>query len=702
MAASKHDRWFEARTPNFVIVSNAGEKRTIQTAKLFEQIRSVFRQSIPMVSKLPSPKITVIAVKNDDDMRVLMPEDWTRGHVHHAGYFFYRMDQYYAVVELDARGDNPYSTIYHEYYHSLTLPYFPGLPLWVAEGLAEFYGNTQIDGNEAGIGYDNPDLIEQLRTNSFIPLDRLFQVEQNSPYYNENNKTSMFYAESWALVHYLMLGDKTAHRQMFKDYLNALSAGATQAEASAKAFGSVQKLQNSLQTYIRGNSFYYLKIPGTEKISDSDITVKEISQAEAEAYEGGFLAARGRIQDGKPLLEEALKEDPKLALAYQNLGLAEFLDGRSEEALASVSKAIELDPKNGVARFIRAYLSFRSGTAITENIELEEDLRVTIAESPDFAPAYSLLALRLAASPEDSTEALKMAQKAVSLEPGNSTFQLTLAQVLVRINKVDDAHVAALRARADARTPGEKTQAESFLSYLSNYRSMESEAGSTASASGSTGSEEAGGNSNASNEDQTEEATGVVTKAGCEMSGPKLQLKTDSGTLTLHSPISGGIQISMKNPKAGFNPCTSLEGMRVNVQYTLEEGKDSTGTLRQIEILDKPDSDVNGNEPAGKTDDSRGSFDASAQPGDTTSAEGRVTSLACTGRQMMLTLQAGAKTLQLHSTDYSRIELQQETAFDKGDFAVCTSLKGRHAIITIVVASQKPYYGEIQTIEVGN
>jgi tetratricopeptide (TPR) repeat protein len=701
LSAAKHETWYEARSPNFVIVSNAGEKRTIQTARLFEQIRSVFRQSIPMVSKLPSPKITVIAVKNEESMQVLMPEDWRKGHVHHAGYFFYRMDQYYAVVELDAGGDNPYSTIYHEYYHSLTLPYFPGLPLWVAEGLAEFYGNTQIDGNEAGIGYDYPDLIDQLRTNSFIPLDRLFKVDQNSPYYNENNKTSMFYAESWALVHYLMLGDKTAHRQMFKDYLSALSEGATQEEASAKAFGSVQKLQNSLQTYIRGNSFYYLKIPVTEKISDSNITVKEISQAEAEAYEGGFLAARGRIQDGKPLLEEALREDPKLALAYQNLGVAEFLDGQSEEALASVSKAIELDPKNGLARFIRAYLSFRSGTEVSDNNELEEDLRVTIAESPDFAPAYSLLALRLAASPEDSTEALKMAQKAVSLEPGNSTYQLTLAQVLARMTKFDEAQVAGLRARADARTPVEKTQAESFLSYLGNYRNMDGEAERMARANGDAGSVETGGNANTPSENQVEEATGVVTKAGCEMGGPKLEMKTNSGTLTLHSPVSGGIQISMKNPLAGFNPCTSLEGMKVNVQYTPDEGKNSVGTLRQIEILENADSEGKGSEPDGNRDNSGKPLDASAQPGDTTKAEGKVTDLTCVGRQMLITLQAGDKEVRLHSTDYSRIEVQQETAFDTGDFALCTSLKGRHAVITFVVASQKPYHGEIQSIEVG-
>lgn len=586
IATSKHEQWFEARSPNFVVVCNAGEKRTFQTAKLFEQIRSVFRQSIPIVSKLPSPIITVIAVKNEDSMRTLLPEDWTKGHVHHTGYFFYRMDQYYATVELDSEGTNPYSTIYHEYYHSLTLPYFPSLPLWVAEGLAEFYGNTQIEGNQAGVGYAYPELIDQLKTERFIPLDVLFKVDHNSPYYNENNKTSMFYAESWALVHYLMVGDKAAHRPMFSEYLKAFASGATQDEASAKAFGNLQKLESTLLSYMHNSAFYFMNTPVNAQVQDSDIKVREISEAEADAYEGGFLAARGRTAEARPLLEEAVREDPKLALGYQNLGVAEFMDHHTEEALTDVSKAIVLDPKSGLPRYLRAYLAFRSGTAITENAQLEDDLRVAIAASPDFAPAYSLLALRLAATSEDTPEALQMAKKAVSLQPGNGTYLLTLAQVLARMRKFDEAQVVALRASTNAQTPGEKQQAESFLSYLQEYSNAEREASSMTSLGNEEGS--SGTPAQESNDESSEavEATGTVTKGSCDMGGPKLELKTETGTVVLHAPVNGGIQILMRKAAAGFNPCTSLTGAKVSVKYVPNSGTNSAGTLKQIEILE--------------------------------------------------------------------------------------------------------------------
>ena len=98
------------------------------------------------------------------------------------------MNQYFAAVELDAPGSNPYDTIYHEYYHSLTTPYYPNLPVWVSEGLAEFYGNTQISDSEVGMGRPDPDLIAELKQGGRMPLDVLFKVDHNSPYYNEQTK----------------------------------------------------------------------------------------------------------------------------------------------------------------------------------------------------------------------------------------------------------------------------------------------------------------------------------------------------------------------------------------------------------------------------------------------------------------------------------------------------------------------------------
>jgi len=126
---AKHEAWVEARSPNFIVVSNAGEKQARKAALQFEQIRTVFRQSLKVAGSHPSPVVTILAVKDEASMRELLPEYWAKGHSHPSGLFAGRLSQYYAAVQLDAQGTNPYETFYHEYYHTITLPYFPDLPL---------------------------------------------------------------------------------------------------------------------------------------------------------------------------------------------------------------------------------------------------------------------------------------------------------------------------------------------------------------------------------------------------------------------------------------------------------------------------------------------------------------------------------------------------------------------------------------------
>ncbi len=322
---ARHEVWFEARSPHFVVVCNAGEKQARQTARQFEQIRSVFRQYIVIASGHPSPVITILAVKNENSLRALLPEYWAaRGHTHPAGIFFYNLGQFEGAVQLDAPGPNPYEGIYHEYYHSLTMPYFPGLPVWLAEGLADFFGNSEVTEKETRLGEPDPNLIGELRANRLIPLDVLFKVDQSSPYYTEQHQTSMFYAESWALTHYLMLGDDGSHRHLLMAYLQGLQKDGTQNEAAIKAFGDLDKLQQDLERYVSGSSFMEVRGPAPPPIPDADLRTREISDAEVDAYLGGFAALRGRPQEAKPLLEQALRLDPKLALAHQNLGLMEL------------------------------------------------------------------------------------------------------------------------------------------------------------------------------------------------------------------------------------------------------------------------------------------------------------------------------------------------------------------------------------------
>jgi tetratricopeptide (TPR) repeat protein len=723
-AGAKHETWFEARSPNFIVVCNAGEKQARKTAIRFEQIRAVFRRELELASKHESPVITILAVKDEDSMKTLLPEYWVKGHAHPAGMFLENMNQYFAAIQLDAPGSNPYDTIYHEYFHSLTAPYYPNLPVWVSEGLAEFYGNTQIGDSEVGMGRPDPDLIAELKQGGLMPLDVLFKVDHNSPYYNEQNKISVFYAESWALTHYLMVGDKSAHRASLQAYVNAMTKGATEEQAATQAFGDLKKLQAALFLYIGNAAFYYIKAPPPPEITAADLQARELSEAEVDAYRGGFAAVRGRTQDAIPILEQAVKLDAKLALGYQYLGFAEYQDKKRAEALADFTLAIELNPKNALTRFLRAYLASTQGGAVGNDEQMEEDLRAAIAVDPEFAPPYGVLAVYLANQGQNLSEALTLAKKAQALEPGSASYQIDLAQVLARMNRFKEARNIALHARTNAANPAERAEAERFLAFLdqvSQYSGGDSEApepdgaressGTAANASSGTNSpaqapdaaaaQTAGGDAGAGGAATLREATGTVAKLSC-MNGLKFELDTGAGMLTLH--VKPGAQYQIKTatrPSGPFNPCTAIQGQRVKVEYQPVAGDGKLGVVESLTVLTAGIGVSGGSSDTTNSGGARRLGVEGAHPDAVKAeAEGNVTQVLCNGHELTLNLDAGDGAYILHARDTTRVPFEQDVAFDAGNFEPCTQLKGREAKIKFVTVEGKTYDGEIQGVEV--
>ncbi len=453
-SGAKDDKWVEARSTHFIVVTNASVQQARNTAIHFEQIRELFQQSLPYAKGHPTPTITILAAKDEDTLRQLLPEYWAeKGRAHPAGIFVTSLYQMSVAIQLSGIDDNPYEAIYHEYYHSLTVPYFPTLPAWLSEGLADLYGNLVVNEKNAILGMANANLIELLRQQSLIPLSILFQVDHASPYYNEGNKASIFYAESWALTHYLMLGDNRAHRRMLSSYLAALGQGENDVEAASKAFGDLGKLQKSLQSYVGGASFYQMQTPAPAKIPESSVQLRALSDAEASAYRGGFLALHKQYKEAEPLLRDAARLDPKLALAQQNLAVFYYLQDKSGDALTGLSAAIELDPSNALTRFLRAQLVSSESVSDKSDSQVEADLQAAIAANPNFSPPYGLLANHLALRGQQLPTALEFAKKGVSLEPGNSYYQLVLAQVLASMRQYDEAQAVAQRARETPSIP---------------------------------------------------------------------------------------------------------------------------------------------------------------------------------------------------------------------------------------------------------
>lgn len=455
--------WIEVRSAHFIVVTDAGEKQARETASQLELIHSFFRQSLAISGHHPSPVVTVLALNNFDTMRDVVEGPWGGRQSLIAGIFTHPLDQYFAVVELDLQRRGYYSTFFHEYYHSLTVPSFPDLPMWLMEGLAEFYGHTEIKGDQVITGLADRDSLSALRQARFIPLHELFNEDSRQLNYEKKDKAPLFYAESWLACHYLLVGNPAAHK-LFVRYLDALGHGKSWADAESE-FGDLKKLQADLSSYLFQKQFLSITSP-LPRSSAKEFKVRTLSEAESEAYLGGASSALGHLDEGLRRLKRAVKLDPNSSLAYEYLGMAQFLDGKRSEALKSASESVKLDPNKSSARYLRAYYATNGTEMVATDAPVEDDLRQAIILNQEFSPAYALLGLFLSVQPQRSDEGLSLAKQAVSFDPSNASYQLTVARVLAQMKRYDQAHEAAQRAGALARDANEKAVIDKFISLL--------------------------------------------------------------------------------------------------------------------------------------------------------------------------------------------------------------------------------------------
>jgi len=246
------DVWIEVRSPNFTVISNSGEKEARKIADEFEQFREVFHNTLPKLRVDLGKPLIILAVRNEDSLKVLLPGYWeTKGHAHPVGLYAPGEERHFVALRTNVEADNSYQIVYHEYTHAIMNLNFPDLPSWLGEGLAEFYGNSTIHDKDVEIGKISPYHLQILQENRLIPIDVLLSADTNSPYYNEQNRVSVFYAESWAIVHYLMLDPEARKQQLLSKFLTAWTKSGNQVEAAEHTFGDLKKFGQAMEAYVR-------------------------------------------------------------------------------------------------------------------------------------------------------------------------------------------------------------------------------------------------------------------------------------------------------------------------------------------------------------------------------------------------------------------------------------------------------------------
>jgi tetratricopeptide (TPR) repeat protein len=429
------DTWVSVRTKNFLMLGNASEKEIRRVALKLEQFREAFTNLFPNITFNTPVPTTVIVFKSDSSFAPFKPGPNV------AGYFQSGQDVNYITLTTEVRGQqDPFTVIFHEYTHLLINNTFPRAPVWFNEGLAEYYSTFSItDDQKVVMGIPITSHVFRLRESQMLPLKTLFAVDQSSPHYNERNKQTIFYAQSWALVHYLIIGKKVGQVEQLGKFLRLVDAKTPVDQAFQQAFGvPFETMEKDLRNYVNGNKYYSLT-GHFEKKLEVDTTAEAIplTDAEVQAYLGDLLLHSHRT-DAYTYLERAVKLDPNLAMANTSLGMAYFREGKVNEAHASLERAVAANSKNYLAHYYYAFTLSRSGPGGGPTIagypadvaaKIREHLEKAIALRPDYPESYSLLAFVSLVTGKGIDESIMSMKKITASLPGRHDLTFMLAQL---------------------------------------------------------------------------------------------------------------------------------------------------------------------------------------------------------------------------------------------------------------------------------
>jgi tetratricopeptide (TPR) repeat protein len=478
--AEAASNWRRVRSENFVVVSNAGEVEARAGAARLEELRAIFSRLQGADSFDVSLPLTVILFQNDGDYEFFKPTYGGELRRDVAGYFLSSPDINYITLSLESgRGRDPHSVLFHEYVHALVRNNYAGAPLWFNEGLAQYYSEFELskDRRRVSLGRQLAHRLDSLARDEFLPLKTLLSVDASSAHYQQPARYPIFYAQSWAFVHYLLHDAGGVRQTQLARYLELVSAGASIEESFREAFKvDFAQMEREVRAYVRAARYRERSETFAEPVPSGDATSgsRALTDAEVQATLGDLLLHAGREDDAEEYLTRALKLDAALASAHSSLGLLRLRQERLGEAREHLERAVGVEPENYLARFYYADVLRREGletektvlgyAATTQRIRAE--LKKVIALAPDFLEAYALLGLvDLERSPRlDETFALL--RRAAALAPKRQEFKLLLAQLHLRLEAFAHARQILETLAHDPRSARTRAEAQALLERL--------------------------------------------------------------------------------------------------------------------------------------------------------------------------------------------------------------------------------------------
>jgi predicted nucleic acid-binding protein len=393
------------------------------------------------------------------------------------GGYFFSSDDMNIVALADGDRDESLRTIFHEYVHLVIGNVSQGMPLWLNEGLAEYYSTFHVEdgGRRALVGRAIPSHLQLLNERRLLSIPELLAVDNSSLAYNEGERQTLFYAQSWALVHMLVAGT-TNGAALLSQYARLASDGMPSLEAWQQIFKD-QNITRQLESYVRQDVMKAVIYRFNQRIPQVKSYTSGVSEGDAQAVLGDLLRRVAAPAETAARFEKAIALQPPSARARALYGLL-LIDGdhtaRARSLLLEAAKdradwLVQYHVATGLTRIAtttgeRDLLVVATARAALERVQ---------AARPDLANALALGARLDAEDDADMPRSLDAIQRARAVSPGREDYILLESFILMRRGKF----VAARTLLAPLTTPRYSAQVrENALAVMEQVTRLEREA----------------------------------------------------------------------------------------------------------------------------------------------------------------------------------------------------------------------------------
>jgi tetratricopeptide (TPR) repeat protein len=442
--------WRLARSDHFEVYCQTNDQEARAILGWFEQLRAFFEQQGGWRrerSGTGKATVRVIVFASEQEYQPYRPRATS--------------DAYYATtgslnyIVMGASDPGKFALAAHEYAHLALNASGLELPLWLNEGMAEFFATLRIKEHSTELGGTIESRIHALQRRSWIPLRDLLVLTKETQRSEDRAQADVFYSESWALAEMLMLGPDYAAG--FPRFIARMSARMAGAEAFALVYGkTLDALTRDLGRWVNRANLPTIELPPAPAAALS-MDVSGVPTAASRMVLAELLLASGEFERAETSLNALARDEPDTAEVFVTLGTIALHKGDAESARKAWKRAMDLGISDPNLCYQYAILADNAGLAPAE---IRAALERTVALDPGFDDARYKLALieKGEGHYEAAVRDLK-AMRAVS-DARAFAYWLALADSFNELDRRDAALDAARQAREHAATATERRRAD--------------------------------------------------------------------------------------------------------------------------------------------------------------------------------------------------------------------------------------------------